>query len=364
MACRRRMADRPGELLPPRRALSGWARAAQASVGTLGLLGIACLGPNAGISESPEGAPVQPPCVSPAAPTAYGSARINCSVLDSNRVPPARAGAALAYDVARQVLVLFGGSTPQVGFADTWEYDGTGWTQIQAPTTPSARSGHAMVYDESRHVVVLFGGFIANAVGQLGDTWEYDGATWTLAAPPASPPAQGLHRLAYDTNRKRTILFGGMQTRYPTLGATWEYDGATWTEISYTVGPSPRGDFGFAFDASRGRTVLHGGVGNDCAGRTETWVYDGGWTRLNVAAPTLTAHVLTYDPVRHDLMIVSQPDLWQFTGTSWLKMASDSPPDVGLDQAAVFDQARGELVVYYYTYASQTAATWRCRRVD
>ncbi len=110
--------------------------------------------------------------------------------------------------------------------------------------------------------------------------------------------------------------------------------------------------------------MLHGGDGPVCADRSETWVYDGTWNQVKIAAPTLEAHVLTYDPVHQDLMVVSQTELWQFTGTSWLIMNSNSAPEVGLNQAAAFDRARGELVLYYYTSATNTAATWICHRTD
>jgi hypothetical protein len=60
-------------------------------------------------------------------------------------------------------------------------------------------------------------------------------------------------------------------------------------------------------------------------------------------------------------MVVSQTELWQFTGTSWLRMNSDHVPEVGLDQVAAFDQASGELIIYY---GSAAGATWRCRRTD
>jgi hypothetical protein len=363
MGCRQRNADPPEELFPAGRAVPRRSCGSRSpAFAMLGLLALACAGPNAGINESPEEPPVQP-CQFPPAPTAYGSAKISCNVLDPTRGPPARDSSAIAYDEARQVVVLFGGETAQTGFADTWRYDGAGWTEVSVASSPSARFRHAMAYDADRRVVVLFGGFERTALRNLGDTWEYDGVLWTLVNTAVSPPAQSGHRLAYDSIRKRTILFGGTQTSGP-LGATWEYDGTTWTEISYTVGPSPRANFGLAYDASRGRVVLHGGGAPVCAARYETWVYDGAWAPLNVPAPSLETHVLTYDPTLHDLMVVSHTELWQFNGASWLKLNSDSPPEVGLDQAAAFDQASGELVVYYYTPATGTAATWLCRRLD
>ena len=50
------------------------------------------------------------------------------------------------------------------------------WVQV-SDIGPSARSGHKMVYDSDRNVTVLFGG-IANSIC-LNDTWEWDGTVWT-----------------------------------------------------------------------------------------------------------------------------------------------------------------------------------------
>ena len=63
---------------------------------------------------------------------------------------------AMAYDSARGVVVLFGGQH-DVRKGDTWEWDGAVWT-LRATTGPSPRYGHAMAYDSARGVVVLFGG--------------------------------------------------------------------------------------------------------------------------------------------------------------------------------------------------------------
>ena len=49
----------------------------------------------------------------------------------------------------------------------------------RAPT-PGLRGFHAMAYDSVRGKTVLFGGAIGS--GYAGDTWEWDGATWTQVA--------------------------------------------------------------------------------------------------------------------------------------------------------------------------------------
>ena len=91
----------------------------------------------------------------------------------------------MAYDSNRHRVVLFGGT--HLGYVstllgDTWEWDGTDWTDATPSRSPSSREGHAMVYDVARQRVVLFGGI--GAEGRLDDVWEWDGREWrgTLSA--------------------------------------------------------------------------------------------------------------------------------------------------------------------------------------
>jgi hypothetical protein len=94
------------------------------------------------------------------------------------------------------VVVLFGGlgalRDPHL-FGDTWTFDGTTWTQQAPPVSPPAREGHAMATAGDR--VVLFGGSDLQG-NPMGDTWTWDGATWRQESPPASPPARSAHAMA------------------------------------------------------------------------------------------------------------------------------------------------------------------------
>src|SRR5687768_9433755 len=87
--------------------------------------------------------------------------------------PPARNSTALVHDSARGVAVLYGGFGGGVQ-SDTWEWNGTAWTQRLASSPPGILNGHAMAYDANRRVTVLFGGARASSLG-VGETWEWDG---------------------------------------------------------------------------------------------------------------------------------------------------------------------------------------------
>jgi hypothetical protein len=134
--------------------------------------------------------------------------------------PTARSGHALAYDSARGVTVLFGGYDGSSRLHDTWEWDGTDWTQRSPAIEPTSRTSHALAYDSARGVTVLFGGH--NGSTYLDDTWEWDGTDWTQRFPANKPVARSGHALAYDSAREQTVLFGGYGD-FMDLGDTWDY---------------------------------------------------------------------------------------------------------------------------------------------
>jgi hypothetical protein len=177
----------------------------------------------------------------------------------------------MAYDAARGITVLFGGGAFPPGVnLDTWEWNGTVWTQ-RLVSGPSARSGHAMAYDVGRGVTVLFGGssFDGSNGNIYGDTWEWNGTVWTLRAV-SGPSPRVYHAMAYDEIRRVTVLFGGSDGDTYN-GEIWEWDGTAWTQRPVS-GPSPRG--AIAYDAARGMIVLFGSSGDHSYG-AETWSLGG-----------------------------------------------------------------------------------------
>ena len=88
--------------------------------------------------------------------------------------PAARHDAHMVYDAVREVCVLYGGRSGQPAVLDdTWEFNGTKWTQITTGS-PAGRSEFAMSMDEARNRAVVFGGTIDN-IGNLevDETWEF-----------------------------------------------------------------------------------------------------------------------------------------------------------------------------------------------
>lgn len=145
---------------------------------------------------------------------------------------------AVAYDSRRGVAVLFGGNNPfnSVDFSsDTWELTRVNWFKANPTLRPHRRRGSAMSYDSDRGVCVLFGGG-TNIFGYqipFNDTWEWDGTVWTERRsnnPSAgdSPPPLDFPLMTYDAHRKRTVLIAAterMGNEVNLAERTWEWDG-------------------------------------------------------------------------------------------------------------------------------------------
>ena len=113
-----------------------------------------------------------------------------------------------------------------------------------------------MVYDAAHQTDLLFGG-VGAAGAELGDTWLWDGAKWSLAAAGGGPAPRSLAAMAYDDARQEAVLFGGVGDD-GALGDTWRWDGAQWTRVA-TDGPSARSSAAMTYDSGRQRITLFGG---------------------------------------------------------------------------------------------------------
>ncbi|MBL8748174.1 MAG: hypothetical protein JNK78_03375 [Planctomycetes bacterium] len=168
----------------------------------------------------------------------------------------------MVFDIQRGRIVLFGGNATRspgpIYLGETWEWDGSTWTLVST-AGPAPRTAAAMAYDSVRGRSVLFGGY-SPATGVLGDTWEWDGAAWAQVAA-SGPPVRHYHAMAFDGPRGKTMLFGGRASGGPSSGEndTWEWDGAAWGQLG---GPAPpvRWIHAMVFDSARRRMVTFGGV--------------------------------------------------------------------------------------------------------
>ena len=175
----------------------------------------------------------------------------------TQNAPAGRAYAGIAYDSIRGRVVVHGGLGNSLALlGDTWEFDGFDWAQ-SAASGPGGRRGPAMTFDDTRGKVVLFGG--GDGTQTFGDTWTYDGLAWTQRATPTAPSPRWQAQIEHDTLCGRAVLHGGADTTFANnYGDSWAWDGTSWTQLA---GTSPQGRHGAAsaFDAQKGQTVLWGG---------------------------------------------------------------------------------------------------------
>lgn len=195
----------------------------------------------------------------------------------------------LAFDSARGEALLFGngGAAPsptQGPETFTWSWNGTNWTRKNVLVSPPARSGAAMAFDEATDHMLLFGGYqYEGPGGQLGDTWIWDGATWKQAVRSASSPKPGLAYAAYDETRARLWLL-------TSDGAMWYWSNNNWVLQGMFAAVANRLQAAMVFDAGIGKIVLYGGKvatpATNGQAWTETrkndlWAWDGfNWTQV------------------------------------------------------------------------------------
>jgi hypothetical protein len=189
---------------------------------------------------------------------------------------PYRQSSALA-TLSGKVL-LFGGCESCGGSfglqGDTWQWDGQSWTQLHPAQSPPARFG--AIAGTVAGKIVLFGGESYGG-STFDDTGEWDGDNWSIASPSTSPSARDFASAAVASGK--LLMFGGAsdKTLHP-LGDTWEWDGTGWTELRPASRPSARANA--QMGALRETPVLFGGADaqGDVLGDTWTWTGGGrGW---------------------------------------------------------------------------------------
>ena len=191
----------------------------------------------------------------------------------------------MAYDQTHGQSVLFGGWNNGV-MGDTWTFDGSTWTNRGTSPFVAPRRSTALAHLPTTGITLLFGG--TNHTGAYyDDTQRWDGNSWSPQGLSVQPSPRSDHKMVYDTARNRIVLFGGYGPN-GSLGDTWEYDptNATspWAQIATTGAPPSRHAHGMAYEARRQRTVVFGGSDQNGLFLDDTWIYRGssqGWTQLN-----------------------------------------------------------------------------------
>jgi hypothetical protein len=297
-------------------------------------------------------------------------------VVQTQQAPPARFGAAVAYDPVRLRTVIFGGGLDSgLLLGDHWEYDGSNWSQRSGAGMPPARRLAAMAYDAGRAVAVMHGGDPAS-VGE--ETWELDGATGRWSAAPASTavgPRAG-HALLYGalgagTGAQILAVGGGQLDDLAVLA----YDGASWTAGAPAL-PSGRARAPIAYDIARGRLLVHGNGADPFPPATDTWAATGP-TFAPVATaldPALGAAAMAYDTARGKVVLFGcAPGVqgacgtWEDSGAGWVPTLTAHVPTARTGHALAYDGGHGRIVLFGGTAPNGTTPlgdTWFYDGVD
>lgn len=287
--------------------------------------------------------------------------------LTTTVVPTAGARAAMAYDASRDKLVLIGTS----GTSKTWEFSGGDWTLVAAPG-PRGRRNAAMAYDSVRHLIVVFGGS-PSTQSVIGDTWEYDGTTWTQITTGASPAGRRGASMVYDADHQWMVLVGGsLLDDSPPFDDLWQYQSNGWSEHTPRFAPPAATRAAVAYSPIDGNLVTVGGRAARFNQPFESWAFDGiRWTQRVSAPVDRLGAGLVYDASRDGFLLTSgscfstfYPDCdlnmedpsFPYSGDTylldrklqtWSKLGpSRANDDRRTTATTVFDEAAGEIVEF------------------
>jgi subtilisin family serine protease len=279
--------------------------------------------------------------------------------------PKRRAYPQWVYDSTNARSVLFGGyicpDNSCYSTNETWVFEGTAWTRLHPDTSPPALLRSAIAYDAERGEVVLFGGASCDVTCVATDeTWTFDGNTWKKETPAESPPPRYAHSMAYDSEAKRVVMYGGCIVSCPAnANDTWTWNGTNWTQLDIlpTDAPSPRDSAAMVYDSTHKEIVLFGGeVASTTAGTQslgDTWTLSGNtWTEETATGPSARFSTAASDAPMSGGVFVGGgtptgftylSDNWLWDGNEWSEFHPESLMPNVAGGAAVFDSGAGQI---------------------
>jgi RHS repeat-associated protein len=302
-----------------------------------------------------------------------------------------------AFDPAGNRLVVFGGCGPGCAApsGETWILEGANglqgspeWRRLSA-SGPPARSGAATAYDPAGDRLFVFGGSTGSSVE--GDLWVLEGAlrsgapAWrSLAVAGAVPAARRDAGLVWDSRTERLLLFGGRTSEGEAFGDlhALALSGGlpAWEELDPAgAGPAPRFAVALAYDAASQRLLVYGGSTAAAEGVhyvfSDAWLLTGAgagerpeWVRVEpgghgpagryapVAALSPGASRLIVAGGANDKLAFPPDDLWLLDGATGrlpLVSAGQAEPSLLATEAST-----GE-VLYWRIVTRDARGAWR-----
>jgi hypothetical protein len=223
----------------------------------------------------------------------------------------------------------------------------------QISTTPPMTREFAIAYHYWQAQVVAFGGLDPSPGGcnPCGETWTWNGNTWSRQIPAHSPPARTDASMAFDSANQAVLLFGG-EAGQEALDDTWQWnwEGQDWVQLHPATAPSPRSNAIMSVDYAHDQVVLWGGwrwniERNDYEFLSDTWTWDGkNWTRHDVPGPgngAIPPPSMTYNGnLKKVVMWQYGEGLWAWDGAAWEKLPLVNGPDRFTEGQLGFDEPR------------------------
>jgi uncharacterized protein (TIGR03437 family) len=198
----------------------------------------------------------------------------------AGQAPDPRHGHTVTLDPIRRRIIVVAGQGARF-FGDAWAYDiqANVWRQLTGNSDgPLPRYGHSGIYDAKRDRIIISHGFTSEQ-GRYDDTWALDlaSSTWRDVSPVGTRPLRRcLHHAVYVAQSDQMLLYGGCSSGYGPCpqGDLWSLDFASnqWTQIVTAGSPPPRQRYGMVFDDNRKRLVVFGGLDGEAL--NDTWEYD------------------------------------------------------------------------------------------
>lgn len=206
---------------------------------------------------------------------------------DTGATTPNRGTSAAVWDPVGEQVVMWGGALNRSlsGAADysyyTW--DGSAWTTHTTANAPVMRDQHGLAYDIANDVIVMFGGYTGvNGAPTVrpDDTWTIDPNAgtpdWTQESPANNPTyyqlgeggeIPGLMVYAEDIGKTLICSPGGVGAG---ISSTWTYDGTDWEAVLPDVEPVAAGGM-MSWEPEYNRTIYYGGGGSPYTKRA--WLF-------------------------------------------------------------------------------------------
>jgi hypothetical protein len=205
-----------------------------------------------------------------------------------------------------------GGATT---FDDTWEWDGTAWSQTGQSNPPPARTDASLTWDASINETILFGGSatpLSGGATPLDDTWAWSANGWSQLNPSDVPPARYDALSSAAGGLSSDVVAGGLAGSGSVNDDIWSFSGSTWSPLKTGGTLVTRSGAAAAWDDSAGQLVVFGGVGTSGNTLADTVV-------LTEAAP------VTVTPTTGPTPTTAAPTTTPGTVTPTTPLATTSP---------------------------------------